>query len=110
MIGGTQKVAYAVVHNDPPDVYIARDDVALTRLLALEVVARTIPESLRSPEGVEELRAALLEERWADAVVSWIEITGTAIDAYPDESIWSSEDLSSERVLLEMRLGALFRD
>ena len=110
MIDGTPKVAYAVVHNDPPDVYIARDDEALTRLLALEVVARTIPESLRSPEGVEELRAALLEERWADAVVSWIEITGTAIDAYPDEPIWSSEDLSSERVLLEMRLGALFRD
>ena len=108
MIDGTSKVAYAVVHNDPPDVYLARD--ALTRLLALEVVARTTPESLRSPEGVEELRAALLEERWADAVVSWIEITGTAIDAYPDESIWSSEDLSSERVLLEMRLGALFRD
>ena len=91
MIDGTPKVAYAVVHNDPPDVYIARDDEALTRLLALEVVA-------------------LLEERWADAVVSWIEFTGTAIDAYPDEPIWSSDDLSSERVLLEMRLGALFRD
>jgi hypothetical protein len=110
VIGGTPKVAYAVVHNDPPDVYIARDDEALTRLLALEVVARTSPEALRSREEAEELRTALLEERWADAVVAWIEITGTAIDAYPDESIWSSEDLSSERVLLEMRLGALFRD
>jgi hypothetical protein len=66
------RVACAVVHTDPPGVFIAEDDV---------------------------------EERWADAVVAWIEHTGTVIDAYPDEVVWSAEQLDPDRMSLEMRIS-----
>jgi len=104
------RVAYAVVHDDPPQVFIAEDEFVLTRRVALDVVASIRAEELPSRAVVEQLRAALLEERWADAIATWIEVSGIAIDAYPDEVVWTDRALDAERASLEMRMAPLFRD
>ena len=78
-------VAYAVVRFDPPAVYLAEDIDVLHRVLALELVADTDP-ALLTTEGADELRNTLLEERWADAVVSWMELSGVAVEVVPVEN------------------------
>jgi hypothetical protein len=104
------RVAYAVVHDDPPLVFIAEDEYVLSRRVALEVVASMRANDLPSRAIVEQLRACLLEERWADAIATWIEVSGIAIDAYPDEIVWTEAALDAERASLEMRMSPLFRD
>jgi hypothetical protein len=104
------RIAFAVVHHDPPEVYIAEDEHVLSRLVALRVVALTRPESLPSPAAAQELRDCLLEERWADAIFSWAEMSGIAIDAYPDEVVWTEAALDAERAALEIRMSPLFRE
>ena len=74
-------VAYAVVRDDPPTVYAAESVDVLQRLLALEVVARSVHAGL-DPNAKKRMQKALLDERWADAVVEWIDTTGVAIDVY----------------------------
>lgn len=57
----------------------------------------------------QEMQNALLEERWADALVAWMEETGVAVDVYDEAPrIWSKEDLDLERATLEMRVSPLF--
>jgi hypothetical protein len=104
------RVAFAIVRHDPPDVFIAEDEHVLARLVALNVVAPTPPETLPSEEAVETLRQCLLEERWADAIFSWVEMSGVIIDAYPDEIVWTERGLDTERAALEIRMSPLFRD
>ncbi len=104
------RVAYAVVHSDPPDVYIAEDEEVLSRVLALHVIARTRATDLRDPSRASLIRSALLAEEWATALGEWIEQTGTVVDAYPDEHIWKDDDLDEERVAFEIRVAPLFRD
>ena len=71
-------VAYAVVHTEPPSIFLADDIEVLHRVLALEVVARSDPAQLGSEATM--IREALLEERWGDAVVAWIRALGPGID------------------------------
>jgi len=104
------RVAFAVVHHDPPEVFIAEDEHVLARLVALSVVASTRPESLPSNESAQELRTCLLEERWADAIFLWLELSDVVIDAYPDEIVWTESALDAERAALEIRMAPLFRD
>jgi len=106
----TGGVAFAVVHQDPPQVFIAEDEHVLARLVALNVVAPTRPESLPTREAAHELRDCLLEERWADAIFSWVEMSGVVIDAYPDEIVGTEAALDAERAALEVRMTPLFRD
>ncbi len=101
-------VATAVVHTEPPSVYLADDLDTLHRLLALEVVART-DAGLLNGRAVE-IRDALLSERWGDAVVSWIRETGTGIDVYSNSSVYTSDDLPSELIGAQLQFAALFRD
>lgn len=110
--GGTRpgRVAYAVVRDDPPRIFIAEDEFVLTRRLALDVVASIRADDLPSPSVAERLRTALLEERWADAIATWIEVSGIAVDAYPDEIVWTEAALDAERAAFEMRMAPLFRD
>jgi len=84
----TVSLAYAVVRGDPPEVYAAEDPDTLHRVLALEVVAAT-PGATLSVGRREAIRGALLEERWGDAVVDWMEVTNSVIDVYegPVEAI-----------------------
>ena len=102
-------VAYAVVHADPPDVYLAEDVDILARVLALELVARTDPETL-NPGMADTLREALLEERWADALLEWIGFTGMAVDVYTTLSIYTDADLPADLIGAQLQFAPLFRD
>ena len=102
-----QLFAYAVVHQDPPEVLVADDLDVLHWRLAIEVVARTPARSLRGG-AADTLREALLEERWADAVAEWIGITGVAVDVYTDLRVWTSAE--AERAPLELQFTPLFAD
>jgi hypothetical protein len=100
-------VAYAVVRSDPPDVYVAEDVDVLSRLLALELVARTDPSTLR-PGKAAVLREALLDERWADALLDWIGITGMEVDVYTHLHIYSENDLPSNFLGAQLQFAPLF--
>ena len=101
-------LAYAVIREDPPVVYAAEDLDVLHRVLALKVVAQTAPS--RFPPGVgDRVREALLDERWGDAVVGWIDATGTAVDVYSDLEVWSADRLAEPDLsAVELQLTPLF--
>jgi hypothetical protein len=102
-------VAYAVVRSDPPDVYLADDVEVLARVLALELVARSDPAKL--PAGrAETLRSALLDERWADALVEWMSITGMTVDVYTHLHVYSASDLPVEMLGAQLQFSPLFRE
>jgi hypothetical protein len=69
--------------------------------------ARTETREL-SEGALQRIRDALLEERWADAVADWIDATGEAVDAYPDEDVWSEARLDADTASLEIRFRRIF--
>lgn len=99
--------ATAVVHTEPASVYLADDIDILHRLLALEVVARTDASLLNG--RADEIREALLDERWGDAVVTWIKETGTGIDVYTNNSIYTHDDLPADLIGAQLQFAPLFR-
>ena len=103
--------AYAVVRGEEPQVFLARDADVLSRVLALNLVAQTRAQDVTSPARLIQMREALLEERWADALLLWIEETGVAVDVY-DESprAWGEADLDLEKASLEIRVAPLFAE
>lgn len=103
------RIAFAVVHHDPPDVYVAENEQVLSRVLGLHVVAAT-PAKRVSAHGRGVMKEALLEEAWGSAVSTWIEETGTVVDVFPDEDLWTEERLSADRASFEFRLSPLFAD
>jgi hypothetical protein len=102
-------VAYAVVRDEPPTVYAADTIDVLQRLLALEVVARSLPVNL-DVKARERMRKALLDERWADAVVEWIDATGVAIDVYTHLHVYSDDDLPNDLIGAQLQFAPLYRD
>lgn len=102
-------VAYAVVREEPPIVYAADSIDILQRLLALEVVARSVPTDL-DVKARDRMRKALLDERWADAVVEWIDTTGIAIDVYTHLHVYSDGDLPSDLIGAQLQFAPLYRD
>lgn len=102
----TEVIAYAVVHTEPASIFLAEDIDVLHRVLALEVVARTDPALLGA--DAESIRDALLEERWGDAVVSWIRSVGTGIDVYDGKSIYTSDDLPADLIGAQLQFTRLF--
>ncbi len=101
-------VAYAVVHFDPPEVFLATDVEVLHRVLAMELVARTDPGEL-SVAGVETLRQDLLDERWGDAVQTWMGLRDVGIDVYTYLHVYSERDVPSDLVGAQLQFTRLFR-
>jgi hypothetical protein len=57
------------------------------------------------------MRAALLEERWADALIAWIEETGTPVDVYEEAlPVWTERRLDGDQASMEIRMAPLFAD
>ncbi len=101
--------AYAIVRGEEPEVILAEDATVLSRALALQLVAQLPARSVSSPARLEAMRQALLEERWADALVVWIEETETAVDVYDEApTVWTSGDLDEEQASMEIRVAPLF--
>lgn len=103
----THLVACAVVRGDPPEVFAAEDLDTLHWILALKLVAATSAGELA--EGIrEELRAALLEERWGDAVDVWMRQRDVAVDVYPSMELYLPTDV--EMGPIELQFMPLFKD
>jgi hypothetical protein len=100
-------VACAVVHDDPPQVFAAEDIDTLHWVLALRLIARTPGREL-DPGLRGNLRAALAEERWGDAVELWMRLHPEAIDVYPsfDLHLPADVELGPE----ELQFSPLFGD
>lgn len=101
------RVAVAVTREDPPRLIIATNDEVLSRALVTQVIAQEDPKSF-NPKELNAIRAALLEERWSDAVAIWIDTTSAGVDVYPDEEVLTDEDLSVDAAAFSMRLGRIF--
>lgn len=102
-------VAYAIVHFDPPQVYMAENVDVLHRVLAVELVARTPAEEL-SHDGARELRQALLDELWGDAITAWMRLRQVAIDVYSFAHIYTEGNLPDDMVGAQLQFTPLFRD
>jgi len=102
-------IAYAVVRDDPPTVFAAESIEVLQRLLALEVVARSVPSGIDN-DARRQMRDALLQERWADAVIAWIDATGIAIDVYTHLHIYTDADLPNDLIGAQLQFAPLYRD
>ncbi len=102
-------VAYAVARTEPPQVFVATDVEVLQRVLALELVASTPASALASAERTA-IRGALLEERWADAVVRWIEVMGVAVDVYNNLHVFTENDVPGEVLGPQLQFAPLFED
>ena len=101
--------AYAIVRQQEPQVFLAEDASILDRVLALHIVAQLPSRYVSSEARLEEMRAALLEERWADALAAWIDETGVPVDVYDEQpAIWSAAQLDAEQASMEIRLSPLF--
>lgn len=103
--------AYAVVRGEEPQVFLARDAEVLSRALAVHLVAQLPAADVSSPARLQEMQSALLDERWADALVAWMDETGVAVDVYDEAPrVWTKDDLDLEKATLEMRVTPLFAD
>lgn len=101
-------VAYAVVREDPPRVFLATDVEVLHRVLAVELVGR-LDTSGVTAGVVEDLRTALLEERWADAVLVWMDHFEVAVDVYTHLHVHSDEDFPADLVGAQLQFAPIFR-
>ena len=103
--------AYAVVRGEEPQVFLATDAQVIARVLAVHLVAQLSGRDVSSPARLDEMRSALLQERWADALVAFMDETGTVVDVYDEAPrVWGADDLDLEKATLEMRVAPLFAD
>ncbi len=72
--------AYAVRRSDPEQPLLADSQDTLNKVIALRWIAEWVPDDERAADPV---RAALLDERWDDAVLGWMEATGEVVDIFP---------------------------
>lgn len=100
--------AYAIVKTDPPQLFLAENAAVISRLVALKVVADEDPGRF-APGRIGVIRDALLEERWADAVVGWMSATDTFIDVYEEYvPVWTEDDLDADLAAMEIRMARIF--
>lgn len=109
-IGWPGRVSIAVVRGDPPVALLAESDAVMGRLLALRLVARSRAGDLGQSGLLDDIRSALLEERWGDAVTMWMQATSEVVDVYPDEEIVTEERLDQDTASMEIRLAPIFED
>jgi hypothetical protein len=95
----------------------AENQELMDRLLGLRLVAQLPADDVSSQARLLRMRRALVEERWADAVLEWIEETRRVVDVYdyaPDvydagARIWTETELSADRVQRELPSAPLFK-
>jgi hypothetical protein len=95
------------VRDDPPEIYIAENLDVLHRVLALLVVAQ-VPGGHFGSQATY-VREALLEERWADAVLAWMELTDAVVDVYEDgPDLYEIEDVAGDAFSVRLQFTPLF--
>ena len=107
--GAVAPGAYAVVHGEEPQVFLAEDEAVISRVLALHVVAQTPRRQLSSPSRLRLIRQALLEERWDSALAEWIAETGRPVDVFPyAPRTWTAAEMDAEQASMEIRMAPIF--
>ena len=74
--------AYAVRRSDPDQPLLADTEETLSKVIALRWIAEWEP-GRGTAAAADQVRAALLEERWDDAVLGWMAATGEVVDVFP---------------------------
>lgn len=72
--------AYAVRRSEPDQPLLADSQETLNKVIAIRWIADWVPDSRSDGAPV---RAALLDERWGDAVIGWMKATGEEVDIFP---------------------------
>jgi hypothetical protein len=103
------RLAYAVVRDEPPVVILAENIDVLNRSIAIRLIAQTPAHTLTAGDRTE-LRAALLEGRWGDAVARWIAVTDVPVDVYDDIEVNTDETVSADTTAIQIQLAPLFED
>ena len=102
--------AWAVTREDTPQVFLAENQDVMSRLLALKLVAAADP-SVFTADELDDVREHLLHERWAAAVVTWMDATETFVDVYPEYmQVWTEKDLDREVATMAIRMSRIFDD
>ena len=57
-----------------------------------------------------QIRRALLDERWGDAVLAWIDLMGIEVDVYTHLHVYTGNDLPEELIGAQLQFSPLFRD
>ena len=102
--------AWAVTREDTPQIFLAEDEHVISRLLALKLVAAAQP-GLFSADELEQVRQHLLHERWAEAVLLWIDASGVEVDVYPEYvQVWTERELDREMASMAIRMSRIFEE
>lgn len=104
--------AFAVARGlEGAEVFLADSPETLDRALAVHLVSRFRPETASSASKLQEMREALLDERWGDALAAWIDETGVPVDVYGHAPVlWTEWDLTKEKAPLEIKVSPIFSD
>ena len=99
--------AWAVVNYETPQIFLAENAAVISRLIALKLVAAAEPSVFG--DAVTAVRDDLLHERWPNAVVAWIEATGTTVDVYEEYvPVWTDKMLDEELAMMAIRTSRVF--
>lgn len=99
------------MRTDVPQLFLAESSEVMSRVLALHLVARLPAGEVSSTARLEEMRTALLEERWDAALLAWIDETGVPVDVFADAPrVFGEKDLDLEQATLEIKIAPLFSD
>lgn len=104
----TTEPAYALVHSDPPEVFLADTIETLNWVLAVRLVARDGEDRL-GRHTAEVLKHHLMEEQWGEAVLTWIEATNTPVDVYPGITVHTAASFPVDVAAAELQFTPLFR-
>lgn len=100
--------AYAVRRSDPDQPLLADSQDTLNKVIALRWIAEWVPAE---PSQANHIRTALLEERWADAVVGWMSETGEEVDIFPfGLEIHQARDYPDDEFGPRIQTTPLFRE
>jgi hypothetical protein len=73
--------AYAVRRSDPEQPPLLADSQeTLNKVIALRWIGEWVPPD---DDVAAPVRQAVLDERWSDAVIGWMDATGEVLDIYP---------------------------
>jgi hypothetical protein len=92
-------------------VFVAEDIDVLQRVIALEIVAQT-PADAFSVAVRDEIRGALLDEKWGTAVELWMtHYSRTPLDVYPSGlRIWTDTTITADVTSVALHFRPLFSD
>lgn len=98
--------AYAIRRSEG-DLLLADSEDTLNKVIALKWVAEWVPPR---KDLADVVRSALLEERWGEAVIVWMDATGEVIDVFPSFlEIHEAHDYPDEEFGLRIQTSPLFR-